>query len=137
MCWNMQSQDVYYDHESFKRMNILREAINAYERACADVAGAEKALLSDDKDLVWNVYQDYLRQYSEKINSVSILTGIHVYRDSGVTKDILSLSEIKQRLNWIAHFIMQYDAVNFACNEGSKHAVESLLHINGIEHFKL
>ena len=127
MCWNMQSQNACYDPETFKRINLLREAVNAYEKARAEVASAAKALASDDKDTVWDVYQNYLRQYGERINSVSALTGIHVYRDSRATKDSLSLSEIKQRLNWIAQFIWQYDALEFAANEESKHIVEKQL----------
>ena len=135
MCWNMQSQNVYYDSEPFKRMNLLREAVNAYEKAYAEVASAVKTLMSDDKDMVWNVYQNYLHQYGERINSVSALTGIHVYRDSRATKDSLTLSEIKQRLNWIATFILQYNALEFAANEEAKHAVESSLQMNGIRAF--
>lgn len=135
MYWNMQSQNVDYDPDLFNRMNILREAVNAYERAYAEVADATKALASDDKDTVWDVYQDYLRQYEERINGVSALTGIHVYRDSEATKDSLSLSEIKQNLKWIANFILQYDALEFAADEETKHAVERFFQANGISVF--
>ena len=135
MCWNILSQNLYYDSEPLKRMNILREAINAYEKAYAKVTDAVESLMSDDKDTVWNTYQNYLCQYGERINSISPLTGIPVYRDSNATKDNLSLLEIKQRLNWIANFLLQYDALEFAANEEAKHAVESLLRVNGIKAF--
>ena len=81
------------------------EMVHACLDAKKKAEKAEQVLKSEDKIKLWNVLQEYLREYADFINGVSGLTRVGVYKVDKDYFNLITVNDIKQQIKGVISFV--------------------------------
>lgn len=108
------------------------EATHSFLVANEKSKKAMQAIESNDKAYMWNVLQEYLRQYTSFINNFTFLTNIQISKVSSDYYDSITTDGIAKQLQVVIQFIYVEELVNNANKSVLKNKVKSLLAKSGI-----
>ena len=120
----------------------LEKSIECIKKACNMVhiiasaemktEKAQKVLISENKAEVWEVLQEYLREYAEFINSNTKLTGLLVYRVDLEYYEKATILSLKQQVKTVIAFVYYKEALVSSAKELFKQCLKKLLKGTGL-----
>ncbi len=89
------------------------------------------AIKIHDKVVMWNTLQEYLREYSDFINSTSLITGLGLYRVDHKFYEQVTVEDIEKQVRIIIGYIYAREAANSAAKATFKSCLKSLMKKSG------
>lgn len=123
------------DEKISKFVEIIKKAADTTHTFLFARQKSQKALdaaETNDKMLMWNVLQEYIRQYASFINSVSALTNIQVNKVLDDYYDSVTADEIAKQLRTIVKFVYIKEFADSAAKSALKDLVKKILPKSGI-----
>lgn len=123
------------DEKAAKAIECIKkacEAVHVIKIARRKTEKARYALQSNEKLFIWNVLQEYLRQYKGFINSVSNYTGFVVYSVSPNFFENCTIFEIKWQLENVIACVYLKEALSSVAKDSFKQCLKKLLKSTGL-----
>lgn len=122
------------DEKISKLVEIIKKAADVTHTVLLAGRKSKKALdaaETNDKMLLWNVLQEYIRQYASFINSVTFFTNIRVNEVSGDYYDSITADEMAKQLRMIVKFVYIKEFADSAAKSALKGLVKKMLPKSG------
>lgn len=103
------------------------ELVHASHLAKTKSERALAAIKMTDKYAMWEILQDYYREYKGFINSLSGFTGYTIYDVEKDFTEKITAEDIRDQLNKLIGFIYAKEAVNSAIKQTYKDCVKHIL----------
>ena len=97
----------------------------------AKCRAAYNSISTHSKEIMWQTLQEYIRDYSDFINSMSAWTGIELQRVDRTRYEQFSPKDIENQLKIIIGFVYAKDAIDSVANEAYKQCLKKLLMQSG------
>ena len=112
----------YYESivKACEKLHVVAVAMKKSEKA-------RNILKSEDKMAIWNVLQEYLREYADFINSHKRLTGMEVYKVDKNYFETITLTELKRQVKGAIAFVYLKEAMITIAKETFKQCLKSVL----------
>ena len=88
---------------------------------------ATAAIAMTDKYAMWEILQEYYREYKGFINSLAVFTNYTIYDVENDFVEKVTAEDIRNQLNILIGFIYAKEAVNSAIKQNYKDCVKSIL----------
>lgn len=118
-----------------KTLEYLKCIIKAVEKTKSvgikceiETAKAREAMLSNDKNEMWRVLQEYIREYRDKIVKTNIAVIVPV--DKNIYEQ-LTIQQVQMQLQIMIGFIYRYEAIHSTAKETIKKSLEKILESSG------
>lgn len=118
-----------------KALEYLKCIIKAVEKTKSieikceiETAKAREAMLSNDKNEMWRVLQEYIRKYRDKIAKTNFV--VIVPADKNIYEQ-LTIQQVQMQLQVMIGFIYRYEAIHSAAKETIKKSIKKILENSG------
>ena len=126
---------IRYEERSFKAAKLAKtaaEMTHTVFTASQKSQNALDAISFHDKTTMWNTLQEYLREYSDFINTTVYFTGLCVYRVNREFYDQITAEDIEKQLHIVVGYIYAREALNSTAKAVFKECLKKLLKKNGV-----
>ena len=123
-----------YEEKSLKAAELSKKAAEMTHTVYTANQKSQKALDAikiQDKVIMWNTLQEYLREYSNFINRTSFITGLGLYRVDHKFYEQVTVEDIEKQLRIIIGYIYAREAANSAAKATFKSCLKSLMKKSG------
>ena len=103
------------------------EALHACSESSKKAEKARQALKSEDKMEIWNVLQEYLREYGNFINSTTGITGVEVYHVDENFYNASTIADVKRQIKGVIAFVYLKEAIFSVGKQAIRQKLKSLL----------
>lgn len=93
---------------------------------------ANDAIATQDKNFKWTVLQEYLQKYASFINSLTVLSGIYVFRVDANFYDGVTDLQLNEQLEIIIGFVYLKESFNSLEQKTFKSCLKKLLKETGL-----
>lgn len=131
---SFQELQICYEEKSLKAAEFAKKAAEMTHTVYTSNQKSQKALDAikiHDKVVMWNTLQEYLREYSNFINSTSWITGLGLYRVDHKFYEQVTVEDIEKQLRIIIGYIYAREAANSAAKTTFKSCLKSLMKKSG------
>lgn len=91
-------------------------------------AKAREAMFSNDKNKMWRVLQEYIREYRDKIAKTNIAVIVPIDKNAF---EQLTIEQVQMQLQIMIGFIYRYEAIHSTAKETIKKSLEKILESSG------
>ena len=88
---------------------------------------AYKALSLTDKKEMWDILQQYLREYKDFINKMTTFTGYYIYNVDYNFYEQCSIDDIRKQLENVIGFVYAKESASSAAKENFKQCLKKIL----------
>ena len=122
-----------------RTLKIAKTFKDAAEKTYAVVARSEvkcrkvrNAIQTQNKDMMWHVLQEYIREYADFIMRSSELTGITLCKVDQEFYKQITTNDVENQLETVIGFVYAKEALSSVMKETYKKCVEKLLKERGL-----
>jgi len=129
-----QELQIRYEEKSLKAAELAKTAAEMTHTVMTSNRKSQKAfeaIRSQNKITMWNTLQEYLREYSNFINSTALITGLHIYSVSREFYDRVTVEDIEKQLLIVVGYIYAREAANSTAKMVFKKCLKKLLKKSG------
>lgn len=130
----LQELQIRYEEKSLKAAEFAKKAAELTHTVITADKKSKKALDAigtHDKATMWNTLQEYLWEYSNFINSTSLITGLCLYKVDHKFYEQVTVEDIEKQLHIITGYIYAREAANSAAKATFKSCLKSLMKKSG------
>lgn len=130
----VQELQIHYEEKSLKVAEFAKKAAEMTHTVYTANQKSQKALGAikiHDKVVMWNTLQEYLREYSNFINSTSLITGLGLYKVDHTFYEQVTVEDIEKQLRIIIGYVYAREAANSAAKATFKSCLKSLMKKSG------
>ena len=130
----LQELQIRYEEKSLKAAEFAKKAAEMTHTVYTANQKSQKALDAikiQDKVIMWNTLQEYLREYSNFINRTSFITGLGLYRVDHKFYEQVTVEDIEKQLRIIIGYIYTREAANSAAKATLKSCLKGLMKKSG------
>lgn len=136
MMEEFQSLNAQNDERSLEISRIFVKAANethaVITKSEAKCSAARRSILTHDKGIMWQTLQEYIRDYADFINSMSVWTGIGLRLVDKAFYEQLSPNDVENQLQIMIGFIYAKEAMDSVLKETYKQCLKKLLKQSGL-----
>ena len=115
--------------EFFKSLKRAVEMTRTIGVKCENkTAKARDAMVSDDKNKMMRVLQEYIREYYDKITKTNYVRIVAIDK---TTYEELTMQQLQLQLQIMIGFIYRYEAIHSAAKETIKKSLKKILEDSG------
>lgn len=103
------------------------EAVHAAKVAYNKSNAAREAITMTDKKAMWDILQQYFKEYKEFINKMTILTGYYIYSVDANFYEQCSIDDIRKQLENVIGFVYAKEALASVAKENFKQCLKKIL----------
>ena len=108
------------DEKSFVVAGAIKtaaELVHCYNTFQAKTKKIDDVLCLEDKEILWQTLQEYLKEYGAFINSTTAITGFYIYQASGEQYNAMTVTNIKMQLRQLKKILMSKEILNSICQK--------------------
>lgn len=131
----LQELQIRYEEKSLKTAELAKKAAELTHTVCAANTKSQKAIdaiKTHDKVIMWNTLQEYLWEYSNFINSTSLITGLGLYKVDREFYEQITNEDIEKQLRIVVGYIYAHEAANSVAKATFKSCLKSLMKKSGM-----
>lgn len=129
-----QELQIRYEEKSLKAAELAKKAAEMTHTVYTAIQKSQKALDAiriHDKVVMWNTLQEYLREYSNFINSTSLIIGLCLCSVDREFYEQVTVEDIEKQLRIVIGYIYAREAANSAAKATFKSCLKSLMKKSG------
>ena len=130
----LQELQIQYEEKSLKAAEFAQKAAEMTHTVYTANQKSQKALGAiriHDKVVMWNTLQEYLQEYSNFINSTSLITGLCLYKVDHRFYEQVTVEDIEKQLRIVVGYIYAREAASSAAKATFKSCLKSLMKKSG------
>ncbi|MBE6375895.1 MAG: hypothetical protein E7050_05455 [Lentisphaerae bacterium] len=81
----------------------------------------------DNKEILWQTLQDYLKEYGSFINNTTVITGIYIYQVSIEQYNAMTVVDIKQQLERLKRIVIAKEIMHSVYQKSFKECLKKIL----------
>ena len=125
-----QELQIRYEEKALKVAEFAKKAAEMTHTVYTANQKSQKALGAiriHDKVVMWNTLQEYLQEYSNFINSTSLITGLCLYKVDHRFYEQVTVEDIEKQLRIVVGYIYAREAASSAAKATFKSCLKSLM----------
>ena len=87
----------------------------------------DEVLRMDNKEILWQTLQDYLKEYGSFINNTTVITGIYIYQVSIEQYNAMTVVDIKQQLERLKRIVIAKEIMHSVYQKSFKECLKKIL----------
>ena len=87
----------------------------------------DEVLCMDNKEILWQTLQDYLKEYGSFINNTTVITGIYIYQVSIEQYNAMTVVDIKQQLERLKRIVIAKEIMHSVYQKSFKECLKKIL----------
>ena len=107
------AEQQYVNTNNEEKFNVVAKAIKtaAEMTHCYNIFKAKTKKIDDilcleDKEILWQTLQEYLKEYGSFINNTTVITGIYTYQVSIEQYNAMTVADIKLQLEQLKRIVI-------------------------------
>ena len=123
------------DEKSFVVADAIKtaaELVHCYNTFQAKTKKIDDVLRLEDKEILWQTLQEYLKEYGSFINSIAIITGFYICQVSIAQYNAMTVTDIKMQLQKVKRFVIGKESLNSVYQTPFKEYLKKILLNTGL-----
>ena len=92
----------------------------------------DNILCLEDKEILWQTLQEYLKEYGAFINNTTTITGFHIYQVSVEQYNAMTIADIKLQLEQLKHIVVAKEILHSVYQKSFKECLKKILQGTGL-----
>ena len=128
------AEQQYVNTNNEEKFNVVAKAIKtaAEMTHCYNIFKARTKKIDDilcleDKEILWQTLQEYLKEYGSFINNTTVITGIYIYQVSIEQYNAMTVVDIKQQLERLKRIVIAKEIMHSVYQKSFKECLKKIL----------
>ena len=133
------AEQQYVNTNSEEKFNVVAKAIKtaAEMTHCYNIFKAKTKKIDDilcleDKEILWQTLQEYLKEYGSFINNTTVITGIYTYQVSIEQYNAMTVADIKLQLEQLKRIVIAKEILHSVYQKSFKECLKKILQGTGL-----
>ena len=133
------AEQQYVNTNNEEKFNVVAKAIKtaAEMTHCYNIFKARTKKIDDilcleDKEILWQTLQEYLKEYGSFINNTTVITGIYTYQVSIEQYNTMTVIDIKLQLEQLKHIVVAKEILHSVYQKSFKECLKKILQHTGL-----
>ena len=133
------AEQQYVNTNSEEKFNVVAKAIKtaAEMTHCYNIFKEKTKKIDDilcleDKEILWQTLQKYLKEYGSFINNTTVITGIYTYQVSIEQYNAMTVADIKLQLEQLKRIVIAKEILQSVYQKSFKECLKKILQGTGL-----
>ena len=133
------AEQQYINTNNEEKFNVVAKAIKtaAEMTHCYNIFKAKTKKIDDilcleDKEILWQTLQEYLKEYGSFINNTTVITGIYTYQVSIEQYNAMTVADIKLQLEQLKRIVIAKEILHSVYQKSFKECLKKILQGTGL-----
>ena len=115
-----------------KAIKTAAEMVHCYNIFQAKIKKIDNILCLEDKEILWQTLQEYLKEYGTFINNTTAITGFYIYQVSIEQYNAMTIADIKLQLEQLKNIVIAKEILHSVYQKSFKECLKKILQGTGL-----
>ena len=115
-----------------KAIKTAAEMVHCYNIFQAKIKKIDNILCLEDKEILWQTLQEYLKEYGTFINNTTAITGFYIYQVSVELYNAMTIADIKLQLEQLKNIVIAKEILHSVYQKSFKECLKKILQGTGL-----
>ena len=115
-----------------KAIKTAAEMIHCYNIFKGKTKKIDDILCIEDKEILWQTLQEYLKEYGTFINNTTAITGFYIYQVSVEQYNAMTIADIKLQLEQLKNIVIAKEILHSVYQKSFKECLKKILQGTGL-----
>ena len=115
-----------------KAIKTAAEMVHCYNIFQAKIKKIDNILCLEDKEILWQTLQEYLKEYGTFINNTTAITGFYIYQVSVEQYNAMTIADIKLQLEQLKNIVIDKEILHSVYQKSFKECLKKILQGTGL-----
>ena len=115
-----------------KAIKTAAEIVHCYNIFQAKIKKIDNILCLEDKEILWQTLQEYLKEYGTFINNTTAITGFYIYQVSVEQYNAMTIADIKLQLEQLKNIVIAKEILHSVYQKSFKECLKKILQGTGL-----
>ncbi len=115
-----------------KAIKTAAEMVHCYNIFQAKIKKIDNILCLEDKEILWQTLQEYLKEYGTFINNTTAVTGFYIYQVSVEQYNAMTIADIKLQLEQLKNIVIAKEILHSVYQKSFKECLKKILQGTGL-----
>ena len=115
-----------------KAIKTAAELVHCYNIFQAKIKKIDNILCLEDKEILWQTLQEYLKEYGTFINNTTAITGFYIYQVSVEQYNAMTIADIKLQLEQLKNIVIAKEILHSVYQKSFKECLKKILQGTGL-----
>ena len=115
-----------------KAIKTAAEVVHCYNIFQAKIKKIDNILCLEDKEILWQTLQEYLKEYGTFINNTTAITGFYIYQVSVEQYNAMTIADIKLQLEQLKNIVIAKEILHSVYQKSFKECLKKILQGTGL-----
>lgn len=115
-----------------KAIKTAAEMVHCYNIFQAKIKKIDNILCLEDKEILWQTLQEYLKEYGAFINNTTAITGFYIYQVSIEQYNAMTIADIKLQLEQLKNIVIAKEILHSVYQKSFKECLKKILQGTGL-----
>ena len=115
-----------------KAIKTAAEMVHCYNIFQAKIKKIDNILCLEDKEILWQTLQEYLKEYGTFINNTTAITGFYIYQVSVEQYNAMTIADIKLQLEQLKNIVIAKEILHSVYQKSFKECLKKILQGTGL-----
>lgn len=115
-----------------KAIKTAAEMVHCYNIFQAKIKKIDNILCLEDKEILWQTLQEYLKEYGTFINNTTAITGFYIYQVSVEQYNAITIADIKLQLEQLKNIVIAKEILHSVYQKSFKECLKKILQGTGL-----
>ena len=101
--------------------------VHCYNIFQAKIKKIDNILCLEDKEILWQTLQEYLKEYGTFINNTTAITGFYIYQVSVEQYNAMTIADIKLQLEQLKNIVIAKEILHSVYQKSFKECLKKIL----------
>ena len=115
-----------------KAIKTAAELVHCYNIFQAKIKKIDNILCLEDKEILWQTLQEYLKEYGTFINNTTAITGFYIYQVSIEQYNAMTIADLKLQLEQLKNIVIAKEILHSVYQKSFKECLKKILQGTGL-----
>ena len=115
-----------------KAIKTAAEMVHCYNIFQVKIKKIDNILCLEDKEILWQTLQEYLKEYGTFINNTTAITGFYIYQVSVEQYNAMTIADIKLQLEQLKNIVIAKEILHSVYQKSFKECLKKILQGTGL-----
>ena len=115
-----------------KAIKTAAEIVHCYNIFQAKIKKIDNILCLEDKEILWQTLQEYLKEYGTFINNTTAITGFYIYQVSIEQYNAMTIADLKLQLEQLKNIVIAKEILHSVYQKSFKECLKKILQGTGL-----
>ena len=115
-----------------KAIKTAAEMVHCYNIFQEKIKKIDNILCLEDKEILWQTLQEYLKEYGTFINNTTAITGFYIYQVSVEQYNAMTIADIKLQLEQLKNIVIAKEILHSVYQKSFKECLKKILQGTGL-----